>query len=53
MNSTISRAKEILVALMNSLLLVDGRVEVRAPYGDGAFEFAGVHYLKGLKLVGT
>ena len=42
MNSTISRAKETLVALIDSLLFIDCRVEVLAPDGDGAFDFAGV-----------
>jgi hypothetical protein len=39
------QTERTLVALINSLLFVDFRVEVLAPDGDGAFDFAGIHIL--------
>ena len=45
MNSTISRLKQILVAIMKAFLLGDFRIECSAADGDGAFEFIAFHIL--------
>ena len=44
-NSTITRLKQILVALMKAFLLGDFRIECYAADGDGAFDFTAFHIL--------